>query len=170
MLWRIQNGEFPEKLEPKIFWILIGTNDFLKDDLDYCSEEVVLMGIKRVIGEIQLRRPEATIVINGLLPRATKSSEGIVYQSNGKTIMNAIDNVNEELQNFSNLHDNLYFFDAKDLFVIVEEHEKGNENVEVIPHELMADYLHPTALGYHNWGTAIVKEIRTILDGHLVDS
>ena len=157
----------PDKLEPKIFWILIGTNDFLKDGLDYCSEEVVLMGIKRIIGEIQSQKPEATIVINGLLPRATKISEGKVYETGKTTIMNAIDSVNEELKSFSNLHDNLFYFDAKDLFVIDDDSEDAKEHSSIIPHELMADYLHPTALGYNNWGTAIVKEMRTILDGQL---
>ncbi len=129
------------------------------------------MGIKRVVGEIQMQRPEATIVINGLLPRATRSSKGLLYDGDGKTnIMNAIDNVNEELKSFCKPHDNLYYFDAKDLFVIEEEFENLEQKHKIIPHELMRDFLHPTALGYHNWGVAIVKEIRTILDGHLVDS
>merc|ERR1711862_1027682 len=64
-LWRIQNGELPSYLNPKVFWLLIGTNDLA---IKQCSEDVVLLGILRVIEEIQSLRPNAKIVINSILP------------------------------------------------------------------------------------------------------
>jgi len=65
VLWRIQNGELPSYLNPKIFWLLVGTNDLA---IKQCSEEVVLLGILRVIEEIQSLRPDAMIVVNSILP------------------------------------------------------------------------------------------------------
>jgi len=169
LLWRIQNGEFPKALKSKVYWILIGTNDFLKDGIEHCSEEVILMGIKRVVEEIQLLKPESTIVINGILPRATKESGGRLYNTNGdKTIMNAIDNVNEELKDYCNQSDNLLYFDAKDVFIDTDsDDDDDNGQHQIIPQTLMQDYLHPTTLGYQELGKKIVHELRMIIDGQL---
>ncbi len=186
LLWRLQNGELPTKLTPKIFWILIGTNDFLKDGLDHCSEDVVLMGIKRVVGELQSRKPKSTIVINGILPRAEKGREGMLYGSgsddidgegggdgNGDSaigIMDAIDAVNAKLSEFCDTHENLHYFDGKDIFVETKEElqTEGKVVEHFIPQSLMADYLHPTSRGYQKWGRKIVDEMRSLLDGQLV--
>jgi len=65
VLWRILHGEIPYYLNPKVFWIVIGTNDLA---IKQCSEEVVLLGILRVIEEIQSIRPDAKIVVNSIIP------------------------------------------------------------------------------------------------------
>jgi len=65
VLWRIKNGELPENLNPKVIWLLIGTNDL---SLKQCSEEVVLLGILRVIEEIEALKPNTKIVVTGILP------------------------------------------------------------------------------------------------------
>lgn len=158
----------PKKLKSKVFWILIGTNDFLKDDVEYCSVDVVLMGIKRIIGEIQIQKPEATIVVNGLLPRASKAVDGRLYSKNKDeiSIMDGIDSVNQKLREFCDLHESLHFFDAKDIFI--DNKESVTEgSFQYIPQYLMSDYLHPTALGYQRWGVKIIEELRTLIDGRL---
>jgi len=68
VLWRIQNGEVPSYLYPKVWWLVIGTNDLA---LKQCSEEVVLLGILRVIEEIQEMRPDAKIIVSSILPMTT---------------------------------------------------------------------------------------------------
>jgi len=68
VLWRIQNGEMPDYLNPKIWWLVLGTNDLA---MKQCSEEVVLMGILRVIEEILERKPDAKIVVNSILPMSS---------------------------------------------------------------------------------------------------
>lgn len=65
VLWRILHGEIPYYLNPKVWWIVIGTNDLA---IKQCSEEVVLLGILRVIEEIQANRPNAKIVVNSIIP------------------------------------------------------------------------------------------------------
>ena len=171
-----------------VFDFDVGTNDFLKDGLENCSEDVVLMGIQRVVGEIQSRKPESMIVVNGILPRAEKGNEGMLYvNSNGNgndkldggddndgdstiDVMDAIDGVNKKLKEFCGTHDNLHYFDAKDIFVEAKEElqTEGNVVEYSIPQSLMADYLHPTSLGYQKWGRKIVDEIRSLVDGELV--
>jgi len=68
VLWRIQNGEMPDYLNPKIWWLVLGTNDLA---MKQCSEEVVLMGILRIIEEILEQKPDAKIVVNSILPMSS---------------------------------------------------------------------------------------------------
>jgi lysophospholipase L1-like esterase len=70
----MQHGEVPAQLNPPIWWILIGTNDFNRDAS--CSPEVVVMGMQRVLEEMISRKPQAHIVVNSLLPRATDHPQG----------------------------------------------------------------------------------------------
>merc|ERR1712228_509522 len=65
VLWRIQHGELPELRDVKVIWLVLGTNDVA---IKQCSEEVVLLGILRVIEELQVLKPNAKIVINSILP------------------------------------------------------------------------------------------------------
>jgi len=167
LLWRIQNGEIPKKLKSKVFWLLIGTNDFLKPGFDQCSEEVVFMGIQRIIEEMMTLRPSTTIVVNGLLPRSDVGAKGELYKENEKTVMDAIDNVNSQLEEYCNLHDDLEYFDPSGIFIEVDSKLGGARYAKYIPEKLMGDRLHPTALGYRRWGEKIVEELRKILDGKL---
>lgn len=116
LLWRLQNGEIPKSLRAKVYWILIGTNDFLKADLEQCSEDVVFAGIKRAVYEMMHLRPQSTIVVNAILPRSD-DKDGLLYNRERKTVMDAIDIVNTELKKFCDQHDNLEYFDAYDIFV-----------------------------------------------------
>ncbi len=65
LLWRLKHGEI--NLNPKVWWVTMGTNDLLSGG---CSPEVVLLGILRIVEEIQWAKPDAIIVINGILPTA----------------------------------------------------------------------------------------------------
>ena len=55
----------PYDFNPKVWWIVLGMNDLIRMQ---CSEEIVVIGILRVVEEIRLRKPDAKIVINSLLP------------------------------------------------------------------------------------------------------
>eukprot|EP00804_Cyclotella_cryptica_P011293 CCRYP_007782-RA/>CCRYP_007782-RA protein AED:0.02 eAED:0.02 QI:779/1/1/1/1/1/2/362/374 len=82
VLWRIQHDEMPHDFLPKVWWILIGMNDLTRMQ---CSEEIVVLGILRVVEEIRLRKPDAKIVINSLLPMLN-------YQNGGEpTMADAVD-------------------------------------------------------------------------------
>merc|ERR1712029_218632 len=65
LLWRCIHGNIRNSLNPKVWWLSIGWNDF-KTTL--CSEEVTIMGILRVVEEIRLRKPEAMVVITSIMP------------------------------------------------------------------------------------------------------
>jgi len=56
VLWRLLHGEMPDDFNPKVWWISMGMNDLARMS---CSEEVVILGILRVVEEIRTRKPDA---------------------------------------------------------------------------------------------------------------
>mmetsp|Transcript_10344 Transcript_10344/g.23931 ORF Transcript_10344/g.23931 Transcript_10344/m.23931 type:complete len:376 (+) Transcript_10344:165-1292(+) len=67
VLWRLLHGEMPDDFNPRVWWISLGMNDLGRMQ---CSEEVVVLGILRVVEEILHKKPEARVVINSMLPMA----------------------------------------------------------------------------------------------------
>jgi len=67
VLWRLQNGLLTQFFNPKVWWLQLGLNDLGRMQ---CSEEVVVLGILRIVEEIMNKKPDAKIVINSLLPMA----------------------------------------------------------------------------------------------------
>eukprot|EP00904_Undaria_pinnatifida_P005122 jgi/Undpi1/173/HiC_scaffold_1.g00170.m1 len=67
LLWRMQNGELPDVLQPQSIMVAIGTNN-----LGYgMSAEDTVGGIKAVVKDLREQRPDALIVVIGLFPRAS---------------------------------------------------------------------------------------------------
>ena len=155
------NNEIPKNLEMKVIWILIGTNDFLRDDMDQCSDEVVFMGIRRVVDELMLQRPYSMIVVNSILPR--KNEQGKLYDEN-ETIQDAIDRVNTNLAAFCDEYELLEFFDATDLFVQTNHSLRDGKESKYVPETLMNDHIHPTSQGYTVFGDRIVMKLHELLD------
>jgi len=161
LLWRIQNGEVPESLKPKVFWLLIGTNDLAKP---MCSTEFVFIGIIKCVEELLTRKPNSIIVLNSILPR-TRDKNGLLIMypheghSNGYNSVKKnkfdfwpmIETLNKRLKEFAALHDNIKFYNATDFFL-----ERKHESI-FIDTQLMRDRLHPTASGYKLWGDGIVN-------------
>ena len=68
--WRLQHGLLPAALQPRAFFVMIGTNDLGNGERwDVAASEVRL-----VVEQLHAARPTARIVLHGLLPRG--SDEG----------------------------------------------------------------------------------------------
>lgn len=65
VLWRLMHTELPAGFEPRVWWLSLGMNDLARME---CSEEIVFLGILRIVEELMEKRPGAMIVINSLLP------------------------------------------------------------------------------------------------------
>ena len=81
VLWRLLNGEMPKDFNPKIWWLQLGLNDLGRMQ---CSEEVVVLGILRIVEEILEQKPTAKVVINSLLPMPTLRGGSEVTKSDFK--------------------------------------------------------------------------------------
>ena len=107
VLWRIRNGELPDELRPKIFWVMIGLRDIRTTG---CSSEVTAISIIRLVEEIQIKRPGSKIVLNGIMPSAGKN--GFAPQA-----LHTSMKVNIQLRKFSENHDNVFYFDLSKFFL-----------------------------------------------------
>ena len=67
VLWRLLHGEMEPYFNPRVWWVSLGMNDLARMQ---CSEEVVVLGVLRVVEEILENKPDAQIVINSLFPMA----------------------------------------------------------------------------------------------------
>lgn len=162
----MQNGELPDKLNPKVIWLLIGTNDL---GFTWCSPELAVIGILRVIHEIRLKKPSATIVVNGLLPR-TFNRKGYVtkgrsnfFSWNGVSFPSLwadIVAINEELKSYADSNEKVQYFNTNDFFLDKE----APTNQLRIDSKLMPDHLHPSAAGYDLWGSQIVAVLDELID------
>lgn len=164
LAWRLENGEMPKTLNPPVFWILIGNNDFSKL---WCSPEIVLIGVLNVVTYVRLHKPHAIIVINSLLPR-TFNENGFLLagqypyrgRAGGPSLWNEIMAVNKELEQYAYKHENTYFFNATDIFV-----QSTVSNIQLrINQTLMDDFIHPTYIGHKLWGLKIIEMLKEIIN------
>ena len=147
LLYRIQKGELPDTLNPKVVWVLIGTNDFQ----DHCSPESILAGNIAVLKEIMARKPGIKLVINSILPVGREPLIG-----DKRTRRWATDQwINDRLECLASSSENLFFFNATSYF-LADDGQRINQT-------LMTDYLHPNAEGALVWGRAIVEKLHEVL-------
>jgi lysophospholipase L1-like esterase len=65
LLYRLEHGEMPDSLNPTVWWILIGTNDYV----DNCNRAAILAGQLAILDTALTRKPHGTFVLQGILPR-----------------------------------------------------------------------------------------------------
>lgn len=169
LLWRLQNGEMPANLHPKVFWLLIGTNDVGNK---WCSPEATLLGILRVVEEIRKQKPGTMIILNSILPRSWHRNGNVLKGKGIKKgqylpeLWTAIQDINNHLSAYSDLHENIIYFDANDVFFTgTSTGEPSDEKSKQlrIDHNLMPDFLHPSAVGYKLWGDRIVAKLDELI-------
>ena len=143
----------PAALNPKVWWLLIGTNNLGSDN---CNGDAITVGNIRIVEEIRKHYPKTPIVINSQLPRGR---EELLHHNKMWNVLRA---VNTHLECYAGTHDNLHFFNATNLFIYNATSEDfGTEYY--INETLMHDYIHPSGEGSKIWGQAIVDELQKII-------
>jgi lysophospholipase L1-like esterase len=176
----MQHGEFPNNLKAKVWWILIGTNDLARGT---CSEEAVVLGILRIVEEVNYHRPNDVIVVQGILPRSNRGDGALVHRSSIHGLFErshdkaytaeaakrqfllwpSIVSINKQLELFCEKHERAVFFDAANLFIGTVGNEHYQSKTYQLLHDLMPDYRHPSDIGMRIMGDAIVKELNRII-------
>lgn len=152
LLYRLQNGEMPSTLHPKVWWVLIGTNDHGMG----CSVDTIVAGNLRIIQEIHDRHyannqqhPSLTpIVINSLLPHGR---EELLSKDSP---WGSLQKINQQLECYAALKPDVYFVNATDALV-----EYGSTGVYVNNDLFMPDHFHPSAAGSRKWLELIVETV-----------
>lgn len=140
LLYRLENGEMDISPQPSLWWVLIGTNDVAAG----CKVEYITAGIIKIVELIREERPQATVVINSLLPRSRGKDE--YFEKN------SFKAINEALECYADDTDKVEFFDATDIFL-----ENGKVNRKLLP-----DGVHPEKLGCEAWGAEIVRTVKKL--------
>lgn len=167
LLWRIQHEELAD-LNPKVWWLETGTNNFMGNKVT-CSDEVVTRGVIRIVEEIRELRPESKIVINGLFPRADKSISGRLYWKPRKSsedysnIWEGIELVNSDLKKYCEENVNLFYVDSSKIFIKENPEFGDGQDAKYIPNDLMEDHFHPTPTGYRYWAESVNETLHELI-------
>lgn len=154
LLWRLIKGEAQVYLEPKVWWISIGRNDLIKSQ---CSEDITLMGILRIVEELESRYPQSTIVVNSLLPYSTAHDMVLEGPHVKNKFWPSIKQVNDNLEKFASKHKGVKFFNANDIFTTTKYKKRYVKN------GLFKDGMHLNAQGQRLWGEEQYKMIDQIV-------
>lgn len=145
--WHVLNGYFPETINPKVVWILIGTNNL---DVPCLSMANISVGILDVAHLVHNLRPNATIVVQGLLPLGDElgnfTLRGFWRKAQG---INSL--LKSMIQNISFLH----YYEATTEELLVSEREISEQHSR--------DGVHPSNVGYDVIGKGVETEILQLL-------
>ena len=141
LLYRMENGEMPDNLNPTAWWILIGTNDYV----DNCNREAILAGQLAILDSALTRKPHATVVLQGILPRGeeTLDDESSLWQD--------FQWINDRLACLAELP-SLHFFNGTSIFL--------NDDEDRVNQTLLYDFLHPSYEGHVLWGLAMLAQLK----------
>ena len=138
LLYRVEHGGFG-KLDPHVFWLMIGTNDAIKDN---CSEESIVAGIIAVAESIAKQRPNATVVINLLLPRS-------------RWVGSVVQSINQRIKCYAQATKrNVIYFNATSLFYDPTTSTK-------LKH--LPDMEHPDEEGTKAWTSAMAQKVAKLI-------
>lgn len=137
VLWRITNGEL-DGVTPKAIVLMIGTNNLPPNPANMPNApEEVAAGIKKIVGVLREKQPQAKILLLGVFPRADARA--------GADIMTKIDAINNIIKTYD---------DGK-MVKYLNINEKFLNAEGKLTKEIMPDLLHPNEKGYEIWGEAI---------------
>ena len=125
LLWRIQNGAL-DYIQPQKIVIMIGTNN---TGLRFDSVQDVFLGIQAVVKSIEIQKPQAQIILLGLLPRSRSHYHKFRIRNN---------EINAKLLQWSNNKQKIRYFDFSALFL------RGNKTISK---DVMPDALHLSEAG-----------------------
>lgn len=145
--WHLRNGILPERLKTKVIWILIGTNNFEQK----CSTPAnVASGVLEVVYQAHRLKPNAKIVVQGILPRADSLGNFSLGNS-----WNDIQRTNNLLKSFTQHIPFFHYYEFPSEELLVSERE--------INDQYLRDGVHPSTAGYDLMGRGIEAEVLELL-------
>ena len=129
VLWRLTHGEF-DGVSPKVVVVMIGTNN-----MDLNTVDEIVAGITGICSILRSKSPTTRILLLGIFPRGPSPD----------ATRAKVDAVNERIAKL-NGHDGVTYLDIGHVFL---------EPDGSISKDVLYDFLHPSALGYARWSTAM---------------
>jgi lysophospholipase L1-like esterase len=142
VLWRLRNGNLDGKADPKLVVLMIGTND--TGSKGATDPRHTAAGVKEILDEIQVRKPNAKILLLGIFPRGHDAQ-------NPARVTNA--KVNALIQGYAD-NQRVFYKDIGSVFL-----ESGGK----ISRTFKPDAVHLTSAAYALWADAILPDIERLL-------
>jgi lysophospholipase L1-like esterase len=141
VLWRMQNGEL-EGFKAKLIVLMLGTNNTASSPVGQ-----IIDGDRLIVEEFKKQQPQAKVLVLGVFPRnnARSADQTAVLNATIKAINIGLSQLADNKQ--------VFYMDIGDKFLV-----NG-----VVPTDVMADGLHPTAKGYQIWADAILPTVKTLM-------
>jgi len=152
LLWHWENGIQQANLRPKMWYIIVGSNDLY---ISKCKDEFVKANILNVAKRIFEDQPDAKIVVHGILPR----KDNLDSKSNSVgDLWNRAQGVNLDIRKFIKKHSSrIYYMNLGQTLM------EGKGRMQVNPR--LINGMHPTSKGMQKWGDLAVKKLVPILKG-----
>ena len=141
VLWRMQNGEL-EGFKAKLIVLMLGTNNTASNPVGQ-----IIDGDRLIVEEFKKQQPQAKVLVLGIFPRnnARAPEQTPVMNATIKAINTGLALLADNKQ--------VFYKDIGDKFLV-----SG-----IVPTEIMADGLHPTAKGYQIWADAIIGDVTRLM-------
>lgn len=142
VIWRLEHGEL-EGYRAKNIVLMIGTNN---NSVKEADPAIVACAIKKIIGMIRERQPEARLILHPIFPRGVSADapeHGAARLKNDMT--------NRILKEFVVADGKIAWVDFNDKLV---------DASGWVPKEMMADQIHPTEEGYEIWRKELDRVLR----------
>jgi len=137
VLWRLQNGEWPAALKPKVAVVMIGTNNTAAGH----KPEAIAEGVRLIVEDILKRSADTQVVLLAVFPRGATPADA-------KRLNN--DKVNAILAKLDG-RKNVHFLDIGPKFL---------DASGTLSKSIMPDLLHPDAAGYKIWADALDEKLK----------
>ena len=148
VLWRLDNGQL-ENNQPKLFVVMIGTNNTGHRSLDEEKPEDTIDGIKAILDRLTKKAPDSRVLLLAVFPRGEKPTDALRLRN---------EQVNAAIQKFAD-NRRVFWMNINDRLLDAD----GTLSKEVMP-----DLLHPEAKGYDIWARAITPFIEKTVRASVV--
>ena len=136
VIWRLTEGKELDGYEAKCILLMIGTNNSGHFPIEKEPPADTILGIRKILNIITEKQPKATVVLTAIFPRGKDTNDG--YRRRNEI-------VNKEIAKFAD-GQRIFWCDFNDQFLTPD----GELSPEIFP-----DLLHPNALGYEIWFSAV---------------
>ena len=142
VLWRLQNGEL-EGFKAKLIVLMLGTNNTASNPVGQ-----IIDGDRLIVEEFKKQQPQAKVLVLGIFPRnnARNPQQTPILNATIKAINIGLSQLADNKQ--------VFYMDIGDKFLV-----DG-----LVPADIMADGLHPTAKGYQIWADAILPTVKKLMN------
>ena len=144
VLWRLTEGKELDGYEAKCILLMIGTNN--SGHFPFAKEPPLdtICGIREILRVIREKQPKARVILTSIFPRGADANDACRRRN---------DVVNKEIAKFAD-GKSVIWCDFSDKFLDAQ----GRLSREIFP-----DLLHPNALGYEMWASAVIPLIDRVL-------